>query len=159
MKKKTARYGAYNFIGRVLAFAHMSGDSVANAIIAFMDANSDADPTPFREEFAAALRKALAWYPNSLCVDLGSRVQFHEWVATIQMVSCIRALGWLREGRTTEEKIQQYIDANWGVFVDGHQNAEGGQFGGLLQAKQNTGAHWAKQREWIDALESSVCAP
>jgi hypothetical protein len=156
MKKKTARYGAYNFIGRVLAFAHMSGASVANAIIAFMDANSDADPTPFRDEFAAALKAALAWYPNPLCADIGSRIQFHEWVATIQMVSCIRALEWIRAGRTTEEKVQQYIDAKWGVFVDGEENE---QFGGLLQAKQNTGAHWAKQKEWIVDLEGSVCAP
>lgn len=159
MKKKTARYGAYNFIGRVLAFTHMSGGSVANAIMQFMDDHKDADPNPFRVEFAEALKSALAWYPNPLCADLGRTVQFHEWVATIQMVSCIKALAWIRDKRTTQAKVQDYIEANWGVFVDGRQDGDGEQFGGLLQAKQNTGAHWAKQREWIAALEGSVCVP
>lgn len=159
MKKKTARYGAYNFIGRVLAFAHQPGGSVAAAINAFMDQNLNADPAPFKQEFAKALERTLDWYPNPLCADTGRSVQFHEWIGTIQMVSCIRSEAWLAEGKTSEDKIREYIEEHWGEFVDGKPGANGEQFGGLLQAKQNTGAHWAKQKEWIGALEAAVCAP
>ena len=159
MKRKTARYGAYNFIGRVLAFAHLEGGSVANAAITFMDKNVAADPDPFKAQFTQALRDTLAMYPNPLCVDQGSRIQFHEWAGTIQMVASIRARGWITDGRTTAEKVQSAIELHWSEFLDGKQDERGEFVGGLTQAKQNTGAHWAKQKEWISKLENATCQP
>ncbi len=156
MKKKTLRYGAYNFIGRVLAFAHLDGGSVANAVNKFMEDNEKTDPNVFRLQFATALKSVIALYPNPLCADIGTRVVFHEWVATIQMVSGIRGQEWIQLGRTTQDKMQAAIEEHWAEFLDGKAD-NGEPMSGLLQAKQNTGAHWAKQKEWLSKLENAAC--
>lgn len=156
MKKKTLRYGAYNFIGRVLAFAHLDGGSVANTVNKFMEDNETKDPDVFRLQFAEALKAVIALYPNPLCADIGTRVVFHEWVATIQMVSAIRGREWTQAGRTTQEKLQAAIEEHWAEFLEG-KTEDGEQTAGLLQAKQNTSAHWSKQKEWLSKLENSAC--
>lgn len=162
MRNKKARYGAYNFVGRCLAFAHISDElSVANAINRFMDDFSDEDPEKFRSEFIDAFEATLRLYDGiqPLCVAdaSGDRIAFHEWVATIQIVSTIEMLEHIRAGEITEDAVRDVIQKEWKPFIYGTFNAQANaNVGGLLQDKQNTTTHWARQREWIRKLTEGV---
>lgn len=162
MKKKTARYGAYNFVGRCLAFAHCTENlTVAGAINTFMDDNLEKDPEPFRAEFLDALEAAFELYPSPLCAQDPDteKVSFHEWIATIQIVSTIRMLEHIKAGRTSMEAVREAIEGEWPEFVGGKWNEEAkAHVGGLLRDKQNTSSHWGRQREWIAKLEARTGA-
>ena len=97
------------------------------------------------------------WYEDHdpLCVKIGdgTRTAFHEWIATIQVVSAIKMLPHLRQNATTEDAIRKAIATAWRDFVYGTWNDQvGANVGGVLQEKQNTTTHWAKQKEWIGKL-------
>ena len=159
MKKRTSRYGAYNFVGRCLAFANVTEDlSVAAAINKFMDDNAATDPEIFRREFLDAFEATLRWYehPLSVCDPDSNRVTYHEWVATIQVVSTIHMLRHIQCHRATEAQVMETIKGGWQVFVGGTWNEAVRDYsGGVLQDKQNTGTHWNRQRAWITKLEES----
>jgi len=159
MKGKVQRYGCYNFIGRVLAFAHVKGGSVANAINKLMSEYGDGDVELLRREFIRSFNKTLDWYPAPLAAEQSSgKTPFHEWVATIQMVSTTKALQWIDEGRTTEEKVQDIIERKWTTFVQGTFDQSKNEYvGGVLQEKQNTTTHWDRQSEWIKLIENECC--
>lgn len=161
MRNKTARYGAYNFIGRYLAFAYMRNGSVAAATNEFMDTHGEADPEPFRQDFLETFHKTVAWYEYPLAAALPTgKAPFHEWVATIQMVSTRTMLGHIKAGRTTEEKVKSAVAESWTTFVGGTFDEKSGEFiGGVLQDKQNTSTHWGRQRVWIDELEEHCNIP
>ena len=55
MKNKTARYGAYDFVGRYFAFSYMSTGSVANATNDFMAMAEKDDCGKLRDEFIRVL--------------------------------------------------------------------------------------------------------
>jgi hypothetical protein len=159
MKKRTSRYGAYNFVGRCLAFAHVREDlTVAASINKLMDDNVSEDPEHFRKEFLDAFEATLRWYEHPLSVvDLDTnKVTYHEWVATIQVVSTMKMLPHVQAGSTTEATLKAAIEKDWSTFVGGTwSEKENDYVGGVLQDKQNTGTHWGRQREWITQLEES----
>lgn len=162
MRNKKARYGAYNFVGRCLAFANVPEElSVANVINKFMDDNATASPDGFRNQFVDALEATLNWYEDQdpLCVKSsdGSRTFFHEWIATIQMVSTMKLLPRVQANETTVEALRSAIRKDWETFVYGTWNDQvGANVGGVLQQKQNTTTHWEMQRQWITRLSSSA---
>ena len=159
MKTRTSRYGAYNFVGRCLAFAHVDEDlTVAAAITKLMDDYGSHDPEPLRREFLEAFEATLRWYDQPLSVSdhKTNKVTYHEWVATIQVVSTIKLLARVRSGATTEDHVTDFIRQEWPAFVGGTwSEAEKNYVGGVLQDKQNTGTHWGRQREWIARLEQA----
>ena len=158
MRNKKARYGAYNFVGRCLAFANLSDEmSVANAINKFMDDFASEPPSRFRTEFVDALETTMNWYEehDPLCVKVGdgSRTAFHEWVAAVQVVSTMKMLPKIKSGEMTEDKVRETIGTEWSTFLYGSWNAQANDnVGGLLREKQNTTTHWAQQRKWIETL-------
>lgn len=158
MRNKKARYGAYNFMGRCLAFANLLDElSVANAINKFMDDFASEPPSRFRAEFVDALETTMNWYEehDPLCVKVGdgSRTAFHEWVATVQVVSTMKMLTKIKSGETTEDRVCETIGKEWSTFLYGTWNAQANDnIGGLLREKQNTTTHWAQQRKWIETL-------
>jgi hypothetical protein len=160
MKGKSARYGAYNFVGRVLAFAHASGGSVAAAINELMEKNGQDDVDRLRQEFLKAFAATMRWYSSPLSAVMpDGRTPFHEWVATIQMVASIAALSWIEQGLTDEARIQAAIEKRWPTFVGGtYDETSNVYIGGVLQEKQNTTTHWGKQKEWLDLLRKESCA-
>ena len=63
MQNKTARYGAYDFIGRVMAFTHLdNGKTVAAVTNDFMDQFEDREHEPLRQAFLRAFDKVMDWY-------------------------------------------------------------------------------------------------
>ncbi len=167
MRGKKARYGAYNFVGRCLAFANVKDEmSVANAINRFMDDFAKDDAQKFREQFIRALETTLVWYAqhHPLCTtdSEGKRVAFHEWIATIQVASTMAALNKIDAGELTEEAAMETVRTRWDAFVYGSWNDQAkANIGGVLQEKQNTTTHWQKQRDWIAMLvgpEATVAA-
>ena len=158
MRGKKARYGAYNFVGRCLAFANLQDEmSVANAINKFMDDFAKDDPARFRAEFVEAIETTLDWYAqfHPLCTtdSEGKRILFHEWVATIQVVSTMHALRKIKAGELTVDQARQAIESGWTSFVYGTWNDQAKAYvGGVLQEKQNTTTHWQKHRDWIAAV-------
>jgi len=159
MKGKTQRYGRYNFIGRVLAFTHVKGGSVANAINKLMEEHGDGNVGQLRSEFIRSFNKAWEWYPAPLSAEQpNGKTPFHEWVATIQLVSTTAALKWMDEGRTTEDKVRALIEREWTTFIQGTPKPGTGEYvGGLLQEKQNTTTHWERQGKWIELIEKECC--
>lgn len=159
MKGKVQRYGRYNFVGRVLAFTHCQGGSVANVVNKLMDKFGSTDVEPLRKSFIRVFNKTEEWFPAPFCAEQSNgKTPFHEWVATIQMTSVHSALGWLDAGLTTEEKLREFIDANWTTFIVGVPDEKTGDYiGGVLQDKQNTTTHWDRQTKWIDQLRAGTC--
>jgi hypothetical protein len=145
MKSRTSRYGAYNFVGRCLAFAHVKEDlSVAAAINRFMDESAKQDPDIYRQEFLNAFEAVLEWYEHPLSnLDVDkNRVIYHEWIATMQVVSTIKAQHHIRANVVTEEQVRGVVEKEWPEFV-----------ANVRRDKQNTGNHWERQREWIRRIE------
>ena len=65
MQRKVQRYGAYDFIGRYLAFAYEERGSVAKATLQFMDSFENTRPDrieELRKEFIKVFRTAQEWY-------------------------------------------------------------------------------------------------
>ena len=146
MKGKTARYGAYDFIGRVLAFTYLDtgtyAKTVAAASIDFMDANEDVDLENIRQNYFTALNAVLDWYRFPLTRG-GADGKFHAFLGTIQMVSAHRMLQHIRDDRTSHEVVKSVIATDWPEFS---QNT--------LKMKQNSGNFWQQQRSWLALLES-----
>ena len=160
MKTRTSRYGAYNFVGRCLAFAHVGEElTVAAAINKLMDDHGYGDPEPFRKEFLDAFEMTLSWYDQPLSVSdpRTNKITYHEWVATIQIVSAIKMLTHVRSGAVKQDLVTAFVQKEWATFVGGTwSEAEKNYVGGVLQDKQNTGTHWGRQRQWIQRLEDAV---
>ena len=118
------------------------------------------DPEPLKAEFVETFNAVCRWYTSPLCVEANGKTPFHEWIATIQMVSTTRMLQAIRDGRTTEEKVRAVIDQYWAGFSAGVEDEKTGELkGGVLQEKQNTTTHWAKQNDWIAKLEKECLVP
>ena len=146
MRRKTARYGAYDFVGRYFAFSYMTAGTVANSTNDFMSKFKNNDVNALREEFIRVLNTTCDWYdvPLSISKD-GQSVAFHSFIATIQMVSTrTMLLSYVDSRRASPEAIKIYIAANWAPFVDL-----------VLAQKQNATAFWHRQREWTLKLESN----
>jgi hypothetical protein len=141
MKNKTARYGAYDFVGRYFAFSYMNSGSVANATNEFMATYERADEGALRGEYVRALDATCEWYEYPL-ITPSDDGKFHAFLATIQMVSTRHMLGHIDAERTTPAKIRSYIADHWADFA-----LE------TLEQKQNSTAFWNRQKEWIARLE------
>jgi hypothetical protein len=159
LDKRRQRYGAYNFVGRSLAFMHGTGGTVATAINDFMEAweeagKSKAKVEQYRLDFLNAYEAATKWYREPFCTGRDGKSTFHELVATIQIATAHHALARIRAGEVTEEHIQRVIDQEWDSFLYGRtsKSSPGELEGGVLQEKQNTSTHWGKQKEWLDKL-------
>lgn len=158
MGNKRQRYGAYNFIGRCLAFMHGSGGTVATAINDFMDkweeTKDKAAVETYRKQFLDAYEAATKWYREPFCTGKEGKFPFHELVATIQIASAHHALAAIRDGVVSEEQVQAVIEKEWDTFVYGRpsQSVKGELEGGVLQEKQNTSTHWGKQKDWVNKL-------
>jgi hypothetical protein len=150
MKNKQSRYGAYDFVGRILAFAHETTGSVAKATFSFMSREHRADAErieSFRRKFLDAFTATADWYEHPLTEPRASGA-FHAFLATIQMVSTIECLNEIRAGGLTEEAVRNYIRANWRQFAETE----------VLSQKQNSTNFWAMQRDWTKRLKESATA-
>ncbi len=150
MKNKQSRYGAYDFVGRILAFAHETTGSVAKATFSFMSREHRADAErieSFRRKFLDAFTATADWYEHPLTEPRASGA-FHAFLATIQMVSTIECLNEIRAGGLTEEAVRNYIRANWRQFAETE----------VLSQKQNSTNFWAMQRYWTKRLKESATA-
>ena len=147
--KKTDRYGAYDFIGRYFAFAHMQNGSVANATNDFMEKYGEADAAQletFRTEWLDVLEATIEWYDQPLQVpEQGGK--FHAFLATIQLVSTNAMLQAIKAGRTTQEKVVEHIQANWVNFAVT-----------VKEDKQNSTNFWKHQETWVRQLTAAVCS-
>lgn len=146
MKNKTARYGAYDFVGRYFAFSHMSTGSVANATNDFMATKETEDCGKLRDEFIRVLNNTCDWYEYPLVTPRDDG-KFHAFLATIQMVSTRRMLELLDAGKATVDAIQQFISENWATFAEA-----------TLEQKQNSTEFWNRQKEWTNKLEAACAA-
>ena len=145
MQNKTARYGAYDFLGRVLAFTYLNNNkTVAAATNDFMDQFENRDHDPIRRAFLAAFDKVTDWYtfPLSTPAQNGG---FHNFLGTIQLVTTHQALEAIAAGQTTEERIRTAISSGWTTFAQA-----------TLEMKQNSGTFWQRQRDWWQQLQSSA---
>jgi hypothetical protein len=144
MKRKVARYGAYDFVGRYFAFSRMSTGSVANATNEFMARFETADVSELRKEFIAVLNKTCEWYEYPLMTPRDSGA-FHAFLATIQMVATRELLSEISAGRADESLVRNAISEKWPSYAEE-----------ILEQKQNATAFWSRQREWIDELKQSA---
>jgi hypothetical protein len=141
MKNKTARYGAYDFVGRYFAFRYMSTGSVANATNDFMSKHEKEDPNKLRDEFIRVLNTTCDWYEHPL-ITPSDEGKFHAFLAAIQMVSTQRMLGYVDSQTANEVRIREYITNRWPSFAEE-----------TLEQKQNSTAFWNRQKDWIIELE------
>jgi len=157
MQNKTARYGAYDFIGRYFAFAYMSTGSVSRATNEFIE-RYDLGKIPaldgvgvddLRREFVNVFNTTLRWYENPLAqVKDDGKVVFHGFLATLQMISTKRMLELIASGRTTEQTVREVIAGAWPAFSEDT----------LLQ-KQNSSTFWGRQEMWIEQLKGKCTDP
>jgi hypothetical protein len=141
MKKKVARYGAYDFVGRYFAFAYMSVGTVATATNEFMDKFEHEDPDKLRNEFVSILNTTCEWYEYPLTAPEDG-APFHAFLSTVQMVSTKAiATEFANTGKVPTVAIKRIIADEWPRFA-----AE------VLAEKQNAKVFWTRQREWIDVL-------
>jgi hypothetical protein len=141
MKKKVARYGAYDFVGRYFAFAYMNVGTVANATNEFMDKFEGEDPDKLRKEFVTVLNTTCDWYEYPLTAP-EEGAPFHAFLATVQMIST-RAIAaeFVDSGEIPVATIKEIISIEWPRFA-----------ALILEDKQNAKIFWGRQREWIDLL-------
>ncbi len=143
MQNKTARYGAYDFIGRVMAFTHLdNGKTVAAVTNDFMDQFEDHDREPLRQAFLKAFGKVMDWYdfPLSTPVQNGN---FHGFIGTIQLVATHHALEAIDAGLLSDSQVRDAIERGWMTFVQE-----------TLEMKQNSGTFWQRQKEWWEQIQS-----
>lgn len=136
MKNKTARYGAYDFVGRYFAFSNMGSGSVANATNDFMVQFENSDADALRMEFVRVIQTTRTWYEYPL-VTPSDEGKFHAFLATVQTVSTKRMLEYLDAGLLDETELKRYIKEHWRPFAEE-----------ILSQKQNSTAFWSRQKEW-----------
>lgn len=150
MRNKSQRYGAYDFIGRFLAFTNETSGSVSKAINTFMDRHSNASTQQlevFRQQFIAAVKATTRWYEYPL-IEPKDGGQFHAWLATIQMVSSNHCLKLIASGAINDEQIGRFVADNWIPFAENK----------VLVEKQNSTNFWKLQRAWIENIDTHVGA-
>ena len=141
MRTKVARYGTYDFIGRVLAFTHLdNGKTVAAATNDFMDQFEERDHEQIRLGYLRSLEKVLDWYryPLTTPEDDG---RFHAFLGTIQLATAHHVLQEIDEGRLVESQVRDAIASHWSTYADE-----------TLELKQNSGTFWDRQRAWKKML-------
>lgn len=160
MGSKIQRYGAYDFIGRFLAFRHGRTGSVANATNAFMKAYQDSPDRleSLRQEFIEALSRTLTWYEYPLIEpEEDGSGRFHAFLATVQMVSTSRMLRHISDKLVTESAVRAAVESQWLRFTKGDPGPP--LVVGILEPKQNSGLFWNSQNEWIARLEEASGVP
>ena len=143
MQNKTARYGAYDFIGRVMAFTHLdNGKTVAAVTNDFMDQFEDRDNEPLRQAFLRAFDKVMDWYafPLSTPVQNGN---FHGFIGTIQLATTHYALKAIDAGLLSDSQVRDVIASGWMTFAQE-----------TLEMKQNSGIFWQRQKDWWEQIQS-----
>ena len=143
MQNKTARYGAYDFIGRVMAFTHLDNvKTVAAVTNDFMDQFEDREHEPLRQAFLRAFDKVMDWYaiPLSTPVQNG---KFHGFIGTMQLVTTHHALKAIDAGLLSESQVRGAIAGGWMTFAQE-----------TLEMKQNSGTFWQRQKEWWEQIQS-----
>lgn len=144
MQNKRARYGTYDFLGRVMAFTYLdNGKTVAAATNDFMDEFELEDHEALRLNFLKAFDKVLSWYtfPLSRPAQNGG---FHGFLGTIQLVTAHRALQSIADGSLTEDQVVSAISKGWMAFAQD-----------TLEMKQNSGTFWQRQKDWWYQIQSA----
>ena len=142
MQNKTARYGAYDFIGRVMAFTYLdNGKTVAAATNDFMDQCEAGDHETLRQAFFRAFDKVMDWYAFPL-VTPSQNGNFHGFIGTIQLVTTHLALKAIDKGLLTEPQVRDAITDGWMTFVQE-----------TLEMKQNSGTFWQRQKDWWEHIQ------
>ena len=145
MQNKTARYGAYDFIGRVMAFTHLdNGKTVAAVTNDFMDQFEDREHESLRQAFLRAFDKVREWYPFPLSTP-AQNGKFHGFIGTIQLVTAHHALNAIDAGSLSDSQVRDVIAGGWLTFAQD-----------TLDMKQNSGTFWQRQKEWREQIESMV---
>jgi hypothetical protein len=117
MQNKTARYGAYDFIGRVMGFTHLdNGKTVAAVTNDFMDQFEDREHEPFRQAFLRAFEKVMDWYAFPLSTPV-QNWNFHGFIGTIQLVTTHHALEAIDAGLLSESQVRDAIARGWMTFA------------------------------------------
>ena len=143
MQNKTARYGTYDFIGRVMAFTYLdNGKTVAAVTNDFMDQFEDQDHEPLRQAFVRAFNKVRDWYAFPLSTP-AQNGNFHGFIGTIQLVTAHHALNAIDSGLFSDSQVRDVIAGGWMTFVQE-----------TLDMKQNSGTFWQRQKEWWDQIQS-----
>jgi len=150
MQRKVQRYGAYDFIGRYLAFAYEERGSVAKATLEFMDSFESTSPDRIeglRKEFMKVFRTAQQWYGGGFLTDPeGGR--FHAFLATLQLVSTKFMLEHIDGNHVTVDQVKSYVSGRWNAFAENR-----------LARKQNSTLFWGSQKTWVSMLESDLGLP
>ena len=142
MRTKTARYGVYDFIGRVLAFTYTNnGKTVAGATNDFMEDHEDKDLDEIRDRFFEAMRTTLRWYQYPLTTP-AQNGKFHAFLGTIQLVTAHKALTLIEQKAIHDEAVAGVISKEWSSFAEE-----------TLEMKQNSSNFWQRQRDWMRRLE------
>jgi hypothetical protein len=145
MRRKVDRYGAYDFVGRYYAFAYKSTGSVAKATYEFMKEHQndpDDEIEELRQEFLRALTTVQEWYEYPL-VKPKPDGEFHQFLATIQLVSTTKMRELFESGRLTEPQVTSRVKTHWPKFAED-----------TLSIKQNSTNFWVRQKDWLDCLQS-----
>ena len=144
MQNKTARYGAYDFIGRVLAFTYLdNGKTVAAATNDFMDQFETEDHRQIHDAFIEAFNSIIDWYTYPLSTP-AQNGGFHNFLGTIQLATAHQALIAIKEGSLTEDAVKSAISKRWISFAQE-----------TLGLKQNSGNFWGQQKLWWQEIQSA----
>lgn len=144
--KMKVHYGAYDFVGRYFAFAHLGKKkgSVAISINAFMKAYAEADVNKLRDEFIRVLKTTFEWYEYPL-IKPQPNGPFHAFLATLEMVSTKRMLELVDNGKASEDDVKAAIATYWPKFAEE-----------TTKIRQNDTVFWERQGDWIKLLENAV---
>lgn len=143
MQNKTARYGAYDFLGRVMAFTYLNnGKTVAAATNDFMEQYESDDHKALRKALLRSFDKVLDWYTYPLTTPMQNG-SFHNFLGTIQLVTAHKALELIDQGDITEPQVKDAISSGWMTFAEE-----------TLDLKQNSGNFWNQQKEWWSRIQS-----
>jgi hypothetical protein len=146
MRNKTSRYGAYDFLGRVMAFTYLdNGKSVAAATNDFMDAYAEEDQHEMvRDKYLATFEKVSEWYQFPFTTpEMNGR--FHNFMATIQMATTHHLLDNIDANEIEESDVKSVIDSTWMAYATE-----------TLEMKQNSGAYWERQKKWERILKGET---
>lgn len=145
MRTKTARYGVYDFIGRVLAFTYLdNGKTVAVATNDFMDLWEDRDLDSIRDRLLRAFQATVDWYQYPLTTpEFDGR--FHAFLGTVQMATSHHALDLIEKGDITEGEVATVVRTQWARFAED-----------TLEMKQNSSNFWQRQRDWMTKIEAGA---
>jgi hypothetical protein len=165
MGNKTARYGVYDFLGRVLAFTYFHSRhvkenytrTVAAATIDFMDTFEDGDHTRISADLVRAYVSTKKWYGDMALVrPSATKWSFHAFLATVQLATTHHLLGRIGDASITEESVQNAIKRFWSEFAlnDPAENPELPV--GIAHEKQNSTLFWGAQKRWLSLLEAEL---